>query len=183
MTSEYMNNNRNNIVNMCFDCSLVMSFKKKFFTGSIPPGIEDKLIQHLLNCKECNAAYIDYAKSIGIKNFRVDRYALKFYKSHSPEECPCVYKELMKIKDEKVAEALSQKWTRAAIDFNITQLMQMKAFRDLSMEYDSPTLMDYSDFYKFIAKKIAQKIDHLEVCLFKEYKKDSEKEKPKNEES
>lgn len=153
-----------------FDCSLVYSFRKKFFAGDIPPKIEDMLIAHLLRCKECNKKYIDYAETIGVHNFNIQRYALRFFKKYGHRETSNVKDWLIETRDKKLEEALSQKWTQAAKEFDINQLMNMKAFRDLSQEYASPTGEDYTDFYQHLALKFAKRIDFLELCLFKEYK-------------
>lgn len=156
------------IINSKFDCELVISFRKKFFAGDLPPRIEDILLGHLLDCKGCREVYSNYAKSIGINQFNVQRYAIKFYKKNRPNNTSNVKSWLIKLRDEKKEEALSHKWTQAAKEFDISELMNMKAFADLSNEYDSPTHEDYSDFYKYLAIKFGQKIDHLELCLFKE---------------
>lgn len=162
-------------VSKVFDCSLIQSFKKKFFSEKLPTRTEDKIVSHLLKCKACSKFYISYAKDIGIKNFNIPRYALKLYKG-DPTNCPGVYKCLMDLKRGKLQEVLSEKWTRAAKDFDISELMNMKAFRDLSIEYNSPTHMDYSDFYQYMALKYAKRIDFLELCLFKEYKEQTKAE-------
>ena len=50
--------------------------------------------------------------------------------------------------------------------------MQVQAFRDFAIEYDpkyDSGNTDFGEFYKFITKKICQKIDLLERCLDKEY--------------
>ena len=50
--------------------------------------------------------------------------------------------------------------------------MQVQAFRDFAIEYEpiyDDGSTDCGEFYKFITKKICQKIDLLERCLDKEY--------------
>lgn len=167
------------ILNGVFDCSLVLSFKKKFFGGDLPPNIEDRIIEHLLTCAVCEKVYVLYGREIGIKNFNVQRYALRFYKNNSSENTKHVKEWLMNYKNNKLMEIAQGRWTRAAKDFDINELMNIKAFRDLSMEYNSPTKADYSGFYQYLALKIAQKIDHLELCFFKEYIEKQQKQKVK----
>ena len=77
---------------------------------------------------------------------------------------------MQEIKDNKETRVLSKPWTRAANKFEVEKLMNMRAFRDLALEYNSPTGIDYSEFIKYMSLKYAKRIDHLEECLLKEVK-------------
>lgn len=156
--------------NLDFSCSMVLSMKKMFFGTGVNKYVEDNIIRHLLTCKECRKAYSEYAKEVGYDKFNLITYAIHFCEGNTDMLDSKTREYLSEVKDNKVTRIRSQQWTRAANDFDIHRLMNMKAFRDLSIEYNSPTGMDYSEFMKFMALKYGKRIDHLEECLLKELK-------------
>lgn len=154
------------ITSLDLSCSMVLSMKKIFFGTGVNMWMEDNIIRHLLTCQKCRDIYTQYAKEVGYKNFNLIKYAIKFANQNKQYQLKTT-EYLNEVKDNKAFRIRSRLWTRAANDFNINKLMNMKAFRDLCIEYDSPTGMDYSDFMKYISIKIAKRIDHLEECLLK----------------
>lgn len=149
-----------------FSCSMVLSMKKVFFGTGVNMWVEDGIIRHLLTCQKCRDIYTQYAKEVGYKNFNLIKYAIKFAEQNKQYNLKTI-EYLNETKENKKFRVHSRLWTRAASDFNLNKLMNMKAFRDLSMEYNSPTGLDYSDFMKYVIFKIAKRVDHLEECLLK----------------
>lgn len=150
-----------------FSCSMVLSLKKQFFGTGLNKYIEDNVIRHLLTCKECRRIYSDYAKEVGYKKFNLITYAIKFCEHNKDFSSSKTREYLSEVQDNKTVRIHSRLWTRAAVNFDIEKLMNMRAFRDLSREYNSPTGLDYSEFIKHVTLKIAKRIDHLEECLLK----------------
>jgi hypothetical protein len=148
-----------------FSCNMVLSMKKIFFGTGLNVYVEDRIIRHLLTCAKCRELYKAYAKEVGFNNFHLITYAINFCERNKSLNLE-TSDYLTEVKNNKVTRILSRQWTRAASNFDINKLMNMKAFRDLSSEYNSPTGLDYTDFMKFVAIKIAKKIDHLEECLY-----------------
>lgn len=163
-----------------FSCSMVLSLKKLFFGTGLNMYVEDAVIRHILTCKKCRETFLFYAKEVGYKKFDVIKYAIRFVEDHKSFTNSKTKEYLEEVHENKALRVLSQPWTTAANRFDIYKLMNMKAFRDLSNEYNSPTGMDYSDFMKYIALKFAQKIDHLELCLLKTEQQLQAKEKVKD---
>ena len=77
---------------------------------------------------------------------------------------------MQKKKDTKNSYS-TDRWTHAAKCYDVEELMNVRAFREFSIEYDpkyDSGNVDMGEFYKFMTKKICQKIDLLERCLDKE---------------
>ncbi len=58
------------------------------------------------------------------------------------------------------SSCLHDRWTRAAIRYDVSELMQVQAFRDFAIEYDpeyDSGNADFGEFYKFITKKYVKK--------------------------
>ena len=150
-----------------FSCNMVLSMKKIFFGTGLNVYVEDSVIAHLLQCRKCREIYTAYAKEIGYTKFNIIKYAIQFVEHNKNIKESKTRDFLSEAQDNKKTRILSRPWTRAANNFDISRLMNIKAFRDLSEEYNSPTGMDYSDFMKYVILKIAKQIDHLEECLLK----------------
>lgn len=150
-----------------FSCDMVLSLKKIFFGTGLNVFVEDEVLRHLLTCKKCRTAYTEYAKEVGYKKFNIINYSIQFVENNKDFKASKTREYLSEVKGNKKFRVLSRPWTRAANNFDIYKLMSLKAFRDLSLEYNSPTGMDYSDFVKYMSLKIAKRIDHLEECLIK----------------
>lgn len=151
-----------------FTCAQVMSFKRVFFGTGVNANIEDKILKHLLTCKKCRLEFNAYAREVGYKKFDLIKYSISFVEDNKWMADSQTREYLSEVHENKEMRVLSKPWTRAANQFDISKLMNLKVFRDLSMEYNSPTGMDYSDFIKYLSLKLAKKIDHLEECLLKE---------------
>lgn len=150
-----------------WSCDMVLSHRKQFFSIGLNRNVEDKIIAHCLTCPKCKKEYEKYAKDLGYKNFNVTRYALSFATRNKDMEDSETIIFLNQLNDETDLRVLNNQWTEAAKDFNIEYLMNLKMFRDLMLEYKSPTKEDYSEFFKYITLKNAKYIDHLEQCLLK----------------
>lgn len=151
-----------------FSCSMVLSMKKTFFGTGVNACIEDKILRHLFTCAKCRRIYENYAREIGYKKFNLVKYAIRFAESHKELKSSETRDYLGEVIGNKKLRVLSRPWTTAVNTFDIDKLMNMKAFRDLCKEYDSPEGVDYSDFIRYITLRFAKHIDHLEECLIKE---------------
>ena len=151
-----------------FSCSMVLSMKKIFFGTGVNKIVEDKIIRHLLTCKECRRIYTEYAREIGYKKFNLITYAIQFCEGNKDYLDSETRRYLEEVRDNKPLRVLARPYTHAVEVFDINKLMQLKFFRDLCNEYNSPGQLDYSGFMKYIAKKWAKYVDHLEECLLKE---------------
>lgn len=150
-----------------WSCDMVLSYRKQFFSIGLNKNIEDKIVAHCLSCPKCRKEYEKYAKDLGFKNFNVMKYAISFMNRNKGMEDSETILFLKQTQDETDLRVLNNQWTEAAKDFNIEYLMNLKMFRDLILEYQSPTQEDYSEFFKYITLKNAKYIDHLEQCLLK----------------
>lgn len=169
MRDEYDDKYEENLHKLELSCSTVLSMKKIFFGIGVNKYIEDNILRHLLTCEKCRKAYSSYAREVGYTKFNLITYAIRFCENNKDMSNSKTKEYLSEVQEGKEARILSKHWTRAAKDFDIDKLMNMKAFRDLSIELDSKGCqdLDYSDFVKFMATKYAKHIDHLEECLLK----------------
>lgn len=154
--------------NLNYNCDLVLSLKKIFFSTGINKYVEDNLLHHLFICPKCRKAYSAYAKEIGFKNWSLPKYAVNFVLRHK-DIVDSKTKSYLELKDKQGKDViLTKPWTFAASNFDINKLMGMRVFHDLCLEYNSPTGQDHTEFVKHIVLKNAKRIDHLEECLLKE---------------
>lgn len=151
-----------------FNCELILSLKKIFFSTGLNKYVEDELLHHLFTCSKCRKVYNSYAKEIGFKDWSLPKYAVNFVLKNKEIEDGKT-KAFLEIKDKQRKDnILSKPWTFAATNFDINKLMGMRVFHDLCLEYDSPTGQDHTEFVKHIVLKNAKRIDYLEECLLKE---------------
>jgi len=169
MRDEYDDKYAENLHKLDFSCPMVLSMIKVFFGTGVNVYVEDNIIRHLLTCKKCREIYSQYAKEVGYTKFNLITYAIKFADQNKWMHNMKTREYLEEVQENKESRVLSRVWTRAANDFDINKLMNMKAFRDLSLELNDKGLQgtDYSDFVKYMATKYAKHIDHLEECLLK----------------
>lgn len=176
---------------MKLDCDIVLSMVKGFFSGTITRLEKESIINHLLFCPKCLIAYQEYATKTS-KDFDIID-VIDLWGQYQEEELTIARRNrLRKDKAEEMRskvvsilakedrEIIEDKWTRAAVSWNIPTLLALAAFRDLNNEHnldDDSGTVDYLPFYKFIIKKHAQKVDLLEKCLIKEIPKETSKEK------
>lgn len=178
---------------MKLDCDIVLSMVKGFFSGTITKLEKESIVNHLLFCPKCLIAYQEYAARTS-KDFDIID-VIDLWGQYQEEELTIArrnrqrkYKaeemknKVVSILAKEDREIVEDKWTRAAVSWNIPTLLALAAFRDLNNEHnleeDSGTV-DYFPFYKFIIKKHAQKVDLLERCLIKEVSKEVRKSKKK----
>lgn len=161
-------------------CSDVMSYRKKFFSFGLNISIEDAILAHLLKCSMCRELYTVYANTIGIKNFNALVYARSFLKKHQDISSGLQVAKILKgynfasTKLKDTSESDISSWEEEAKAFNITKLMHLKVFRELSLSQNNKTTdIDYTNFFKHILLKITRNIDMLERCYNIEYKEDN----------
>lgn len=132
-------------------CRNICNKSNDYFYGRLSKEDKYEVISHLLNCKKCLAKYINDAASVGL-SFDLLR--------------ECLHLGL----NMDNASLAQDKWSSAAKSGDLTELMNIKAVRDIVLSTKNDTTdEDFSDkirqFGLFLIKKICQKIDHLEQCL------------------
>lgn len=178
---------------MKLDCDIVLSMVKGFFSGTITKLEKESIVNHLLFCPKCLITYQEYAARTSKDFDLID--VIDLWGQYQEEELTIARRnrqrkdkaeemknKVVSILAKEDREIVEDKWTRAAVSWNIPALLALAAFRDLNNEHnldeDSGTV-DYLPFYKFIIKKHAQKVDLLEKCLIKEVPKEVRKSKKK----
>ena len=165
------------------ECETVLKYKQSFFKRELNLEFRDNIISHLLRCKDCHDAYEEYAKSIGLV-FDVVREAMKIYTEYDSETIPQSsliiinnqnastqkIKEKVKKDSNKSNRNVMDRWTTAYKLNDYSELMNVKAVRDVLNSAKNDTLDEEQaecnrEFTMYITKKICQKIDHLEKCL------------------
>lgn len=182
---------------MSIPCSACKERMEAFFKRECTKEAYELILLHLVECDKCHSEYAQYAKGINI-HFDLAREIIKWYNHRdglvAPTEGGKHMEKIKKLSDAKKKNNNEGKgrtscannrdfWTRAATRYDVAELLDLQCFRDFHLEYvdsedDGET--DYGEFYKFLIKKLAQKIDFLEICLSKDVKKNTE-EKEGNE--
>ena len=155
------------------NCSMVCSLVHRFFDKSLKPTVRDLVLNHLLSCPVCLEKYKDFSKRNNFGDFDPLDDIFKLAKEYDQSE------EIRDAIDKKVDELTKDmptgsqdKWYQIASQYDIEKLLSLQSFRDLISEYKSDEDLgdiDYTEYYKYIIIKIAQKVDHLEYCLTKVY--------------
>lgn len=164
---------------MGISCDSCRERVAEFFRKELTPEAYELCLIHMVGCDSCHKFYARYAKEKGY-SFDLAKRLIKFSNERNglvSPRTPNRIQELKKKANKKTTEAFTSsctqdRWTRAAIRYDVGELIQVKAFRDFAIEYDpkyDSGNTDFGEFYKFITKKICQKIDLLERCLDKEY--------------
>lgn len=164
---------------MGISCDSCRERVAEFFRKELTPEAYELCLIHMVGCDSCHKFYARYAKEKGY-SFDLAKRLIKFSNERNglvSPRTPNRIQELKKKANKKTtgtftSSCIQDRWTRAAIRYDVGELMQVQAFRDFAIEYnpkyDSGNT-DFGEFYKFITKKICQKIDLLERCLDKEY--------------
>lgn len=145
-------------ITMGISCDSCRERVKEFFNKELTPEAYELCLVHMVGCDSCHQFYARYAKEKGFQ-FDLAKRLIKFSN------------EIKKKSGKFTSSCTQDRWTRAAIRYDVGELMQVQAFRDFAIEYDpeyDSGNTDFGEFYKFITKKICQKIDLLERCLDKE---------------
>lgn len=143
-----------------------------FFFGETEDVISNLIIVHILTCPECCEYYKKFASDCGFEwNIMDDLDLNKFAASFDEDTVQRIEDSIKDFEDTRQEEFVPDKWQQYTKEYNIENLIKMKAFKDLLLEYSSSIDngdIDYTEYYKYITMKNAQKIDHLECCLRKE---------------
>ena len=173
MTEENKDNNSTKSLNMStrLDCKTTVKFAQMYFNGSISYSIKDCVFEHLLVCPKCYTEYRKIAKELGL-SFNLKNEAIQFAKDARVKNFNRLTKKTLEelgfANDIKCA---INEWSAAANSFNLTKLMNLKAFSDFASEDFTVKLDNWDDdiesihnFTKWFAKKIANVVDFLEHC-------------------
>ena len=163
-------------ITMGISCDSCRERVKDFFNKELTPEAYELCLVHMVGCDSCHRFYARYAKEKGFQ-FDLAKRLIKFSNERNGLVSPRTPDRIKKLQDKKksgkfTSSCTQDRWTRAAIRYDVGELMQVQAFRDFAIEYDpkyDSGNTDFGEFYKFITKKICQKIDLLERCLDKEY--------------
>ena len=173
MTEENKDNNSTKSLNMNtrLDCNTTVKFAQMYFNGSISYSIKDCVLEHLLVCQKCYTEYRKIAKELGL-SFNLRNEAIQFAKDARVKNFNRLTKKTLEelgfANDIKCA---INEWSAAADNFNLTKLMNLKAFSDFASEDFTVKLDNWDDdiesihnFTKWFAKRIANAVDFLEHC-------------------
>lgn len=173
MTEENKDNNSAKSLNMNtrLDCKTTVKFAQMYFNGSISYSIKDCVFEHLLVCPKCYTEYRKIAKELGL-SFNLRNEAIQFAKDARVKNFNRLTKKTLEelgfANDIKCA---INEWSAAANSFNLTKLMNLKAFSDFASEDFTVKLDNWDDdiesihnFTKWFAKRIANVVDFLEHC-------------------
>lgn len=173
MTEENKDDNSTKSLNMNtrLDCNTTVKFAQMYFNGSISYSIKDCVLEHLLVCQKCYTEYRKIAKELGL-SFNLRNEAIQFAKDARVKNFNRLTKKTLEelgfADDVKCA---INEWSAAANSFNLTKLMNLKAFSDFASEDFTVKLDNWDDdiesiqnFTKWFAKRIANAVDFLEHC-------------------
>lgn len=173
MTEENKDDNSTKSLNMNtrLDCNTTVKFAQMYFNGSISYSIKDCVFEHLLVCPKCYTEYRKIAKELGL-SFNLKNEAIQFAKDARVKNFNRLTKKTLEelgfANDIKCAV---NEWSAAANSFNLTKLMNLKAFSDFASEDFTVKLDDWDNdidaiqnFTKWFAKRIANVVDFLEHC-------------------
>lgn len=158
-------------LNTKIDCNTTVKLARLYFDGSISYSIKDCVLEHLLVCKECYAKYRKLAKESGT-SFNLKKEAIQFVKDDKVKKCNRLTKAMLEklgfLNDIKYSV---NEWSIAANSFDVTRLMNLKAFSDFALEEFVVKLDSWdndidaiNNFSRWFVKKIAKDIDFLERC-------------------
>lgn len=161
---------------MGISCEQCRERIKEFFNKELSPEVYEMCLIHMVGCDNCHRLYVKYAKEKGY-SFDLAKRLIKWSNKRDGLVSPRTPNRLLELKERKKSLSTKtsyskDKWTYAAKRYDIEELMNVQAFRDFAMEYDpkyDSGNIDMGEFYKFMTKKICQRIDLLERCLDKEF--------------
>lgn len=178
MTDKKSNNGKNRNKINCNTCLALVSL---FYSSAMSSAVREAIIYHLIKCDKCLARYVDYeSKHEEYKNIKIKAVISLLRKNLEDLDVTCdnllanieITSSFSQDSNSDGSHFNPTKWQDAAATFDIETLMNLKFFRDLISSYDytkSYSDIDYSGFYKHISRKIAKRVDLLEVCFRKEY--------------
>lgn len=161
---------------MGISCEQCRERVKEFFNKELSPEVYEMCLIHMVGCDSCHKLYVKYAKEKGY-SFDLAKRLIKWSNKRDGLVSPRTPNRLLELKEKKKnantkTSHSKDRWTHAAKQYDIEELMNVQAFRDFAVEYDpkyDKGDTDMGEFYKFMTKKICQRIDLLERCLDKEY--------------
>lgn len=177
MSDEKKNNKRHHNKINCNTCLALVSL---FYSNAMSEAVREAIVYHLIKCDKCLSKYVDYeSKHEEYEDVKIESVIHLLRKNLDDLDAICDdLSTNIKITSSYSNDSNSSgeyfnpsKWQDAAATFDIEMLMNLKFFRDLINSYDytkSYNDIDYSGFYKHISRKIAKRVDLLEVCLRKE---------------
>lgn len=158
---------------MGISCEQCKERVKEFFNKELTPEVYELCLIHMVGCDDCNKFYTKYAKEKGF-SFDLAKRLIKWSNKRDGLVSPRTPNRIKELQNKTkksgtfTSSCTKDRWTRAAIRYDVGELMHVQAFRDFAIEYDpehDSGNTDFGEFYKFITKKICQKIDLLERCL------------------
>lgn len=172
------------------NCNTCLALVSLFYSSGMSNAVRSAIVYHLIKCDKCLDRYNDYEnkhpefQSVSVKKL------IKYLRTNIDEsdEMTDSLEDLMEVTSSYTCDSNTDgehfnptKWQDAAATFDIETLMNLKFFRDLINSYDYNKVhsdFDYSGFYRYLARKVAKHIDHLEGCLRKDQQEEKKKEKP-----
>lgn len=162
------------------NCAQVCNYSVGYFNNELPIKMQDEILYHIIKCDFCHKAYIKYAKNNKL-HFDLVREILHLRTKALSDEL-LSYKAMktdmnqdtsVKPKKKATSRSNTDKWTSAHKMNDFSELMNIKAIRDIYKESQdvsehfktSSDEESYRNFIGHITRKICQRIDHLEKCL------------------
>lgn len=176
-------------------CAFVRSCMKQFWQGTLGGFIHDEILLHLLICDDC---FVDYVyNAITEFNYGIDDIIARVkplretvaeeYKDELLELIEDIKVELKiagmdvppKMPNDNLAPiklksiTMQDYFMNYFSTFDIQGLLMLRSFKDLCEEFNSEKPFTDNNpntsFYRFLTKKICQKVDFLERCYKLDY--------------
>lgn len=181
---------------MKVDCKYAKSCMKQFWQGTLGGFIHDEIVIHIINCDDC---FVDYIYSaVADFNYSLSEVLSKMKPAREKiaeeykEDLELLFEDIteeFKImacdtlpKTSTSKESITEKlrviespdcFMTYFSTYDIQGLLMLRSFKDLCYEFDSEKPLSddnpKSKFYKFLTKKICQRVDFLEKCYKLDY--------------
>lgn len=161
----------------CQVCSNLMSL---YFNDRLIPILKLKILKHIRSCVACYNEYNEYSKKHLGTCFNLDDEVDIIATKANIKDTVIKLREKKKeietkfnnadFETSKSKDFTKDYYTQAALDYDLVVLLSLQSFSDFVNEYNKAVDVgdvDYKPFYQFMAKKMCQKIDHLEECFGK----------------
>lgn len=180
---------------MKMTCQFAKGCMKQFWQGTLGDFIHDEIVLHLLICDDCFVDYIyeaiqefHYGAEDVIERIRPKRKRIKEDFEDEIEELiedirvefriagedSCRNTTPVETFPEKLKPIKTPELFMEYYDtFDLQGLLMLRSFKDLCNEFNSEKPLSddnpKSKFYKFLTKKICQRVDFLEKCYNLDY--------------
>lgn len=166
------------------NCNTCVALVTLFYSQGMSATVRSAIVYHLIKCDKCLRKYADFeANHEEYREVNIKKVIL--YLRKNMEETDSLVEDINE--DIKKTPAITAsfssdsnsdgehfnptKWQDAVDFFDVETLMNLKCFRDLINTYNfraDTGDKDYSLFYRYVAAKMAKRVDLFEACLRKD---------------